>query len=410
MREVPVFRRDKSGIGFYWALILVLTVFSLARIYRNSINVNSLQQGGIWNVLAAALVLIGLFSFLRLPRKPRVFVPMMIYAVWACCADLVHAGDLNVNTLYYAITAPYFAFVAFAFYVACPLPSKSVVWANRIAFFSISAILLYVLFHLRSGALDDLLLADVYYALCCLPLLLMFEPKSSVQLAAILLTALLLVLSEKRTGLIGFLAFLFCHYMMGQKNGHQRKRFGRPAMLAFVLGLCFLVYSHISASMGSRLFFRMGRLVETGGAGRADLYQAIWNAFLASSPKEQFFGHGRGSIAEISGVSHLTAHSDFLHVLYIYGLFAFLIFCTIYFLLFLEFREMREWDYPNANLFLGGMLLSGLLSLFSTFCVAFGYVTCGAAFWGVILADWHRFKADKGARNEIHHGNALPIV
>jgi hypothetical protein len=387
-------RVKKSGASYYLALIAVLIVFSIARIYRNSININSLQQGGIWNVLAAALVLIGLFSFVRLPRKPQAFVPMMVYAVWVWCADLLHAGDLSVYTLYYAITAPYFAFVAFAFYVACPAPSKSVVWVNRMAFFSIAAILFYVLFHLRSGTLEDLLLADVYYALCFLPLLLMYEPKLLVQLAAILATALLLVLSEKRAGLIGFLAFLFCQYMMGQKNEHVRQKLRRPVVLALVLGLCFLGYAYIRADIGSRLLFRMGKLVETGGAGRSRIYLAIWQAFLESPLKEQFFGHGRGSILFVPGVFHASAHSDFFHVLYVYGILPFLLFCSIYFFLFLEWKEMKRWNYPRANLFLGGMLLSGLLSMFSTFCVAFGYVTCGAAFWGVALADWHKFKTE----------------
>lgn len=392
MRVRTGFRAGKTDAGHYFGLIMLLAVLSISRIYRNSININSLQQGGIWNILAAALVLIGFFSFIRLPRKPRVFVPMMMYAVWVWCADLLNAGELNVNNLYYAITAPYFAFVAFAFYAASPVPSKSVAWTNRMAFFSISILLLYVLFHLRSGTLEDLLLADVYYALCFLPLFLMYEPKPPMQLVAILATALLLVLSEKRAGVIGFLAFLFSQYMIGQKQEHVRQKFKRPVMLVLVLGLCFLAYAYIDAGIGSRLFFRMGRLVETGGAGRARMYQAIWQAFLESPLKEQFFGHGRGSILFIPGVFHAAAHSDFFHVLYVYGIFPFLLFCTIYFFLLLEWREMRRWNYPRANLFLGGMLLSGLLSMVSTFCVAFGYVTCGAAFWGVALADWHKFK------------------
>ena len=394
MRGRPGLRFPKSPVCWRYAgLMLVVAVFSIARIYRNSINIHTLQQGGIWNVLAAALVVVGLFSFLRLPRKPRVFAPMMVYAVWVWCADLLHAPDLGVNSLYYALTAPYFAFVASAFYAAAPRPSQSAVWANRLAFFSISAVLLVVLRHLRSGALDDLLLTDVYYALCFLPLFLMYEPKPQVQLAAVLLTALLLILSEKRAGLIGFVLFLCCQYLAGTKNRRFFMKIARTAMLALVLGLSFLGYELIRADMGSRLLRRMELLVETGGAGRAQMYQTIWQAFLDSPLKEQFLGHGRGSIILIPWMSHAAAHSDFLHVLYVYGTIPCLVFCAMYLFLFLEWREMDRWNYPHANLFLGGLALTGLLSLFSTFCVAFGYVTCGAAFWGVALADWHKYKA-----------------
>ena len=378
------------------ALVLLVAVFALSRIYRNSINFNSVQQGGIWNILAVVLMAVGLVSFFHISRKPRVFLPMFFYAIVVFCMDLLHADRLGVNNVYYALTTPFFVFVVFAFYAASPAPSRSVVWLHRLVFFLISAVLLYVLFHFRSGSLEGLLLADVYYALCFLPLFMMYEPNTPVKVSSIILVALLVVLSEKRAGVIGFLMFLACQYLLDPKNARFRGRFLKALLLSAVLGLCFLVYAVVRADVGSRLFTRMGLLVETGGAGRANLYQAIWQAFLDSSLQEELFGHGRGSIVAISGVSLMAAHDDFLHVLYVYGLIPFFAFCTMYFSLFREWREMKKWGYPQSHLFLGGLLLSGLLSLFSTFCVAFGYVTCAAAFWGVALADWHKFKRANG--------------
>jgi len=226
-----------------------------------------------------------------------------------------------------------------------------------------------------------------------LPLLLMYEKNGIIKIAATVGTGLLIVISEKRVALIAYGLFVFIQYVIADRSIEGRKKIRRSIALILVITGTYFGYRYLLSTIGSRLLFRMSMLAETGGAGRSRIYLAIWNAFCESSITEQLFGHGRGTIALIPGVNHSAAHSDFLHILYVYGVVPFILFCLLYLQLFLEWRKMKKKAYPNASLYLGGYMICLMLSLFSTFCVSFGYVTCGAAFLGIVLADWNQYKS-----------------
>lgn len=253
-------------------------------------------------------------------------------------------------------------------------------------------LLVYSFISFRNGTLEDLLLADVYYLLCLLPMLILYEKRGVIKIAAIIATGLLIVLSEKRAALIGFAIFVFFFYVLGDNSHNLKVRIRRTIALIVVIAASVWGYQYIYRTVGSRLIFRMSMLVDTGGAGRTRIYAAIWKAFLNSNVFEMICGHGRGSIGLIPEVNHTSAHSDFLHILYVYGIIPFLLLCVFYIQLFFLWFEMRRKKYPQANLYIGGVFICFMLSLFSTFCSSFGYVTCGAAFLGVILGDWRDYK------------------
>ena len=386
--------RLKSGENRrYIALIFLMSIFSLLRIYRNSIQYSSDQQGGIWNIMAALFVILGIVALFQNRTVSRgVFSTLLLYSTLIWVHEIIHFTGISTNNLYYLITAPYFVFVMYVFYHNYVEDKESVTWIIRFSFIIIFGMLIYSFLRLRRGTLDDLLLADVYYLLCLLPLLMMYEKNGLVKIAATIGTGLLIVISEKRAALIAYGLFVFIQYVIADKSIEGHKKLRRSIALIVVIIGTYFGYRYLLSTIGSRLLFRMSMLAETGGSGRARMYLAIWNAFRESNIIEKLFGHGRGTIALIPGVNHSAAHSDFLHILYVYGVIPFILFCLFYLQLFLEWRKMKKYAYPNASLYLGGFIICLMLSLFSTFCVSFGYVTCGAAFLGIILSDWNKYK------------------
>lgn len=387
-------RFGKSENRRFVFLILLMSLFSLMRIYRNSIQFNSSQQGGIWNIMAVLFVVVGITALFQNRKIPGgVFATLLLYAVVVWVHEIIHFSGFSANNLYYFITAPYFVFVLYTFFHSYTEKKDSVIWIIRFSFIAISVMLVYSFLRFRRGTLDDLLLADVYYLLCLLPMLMLYEKNEMVKVVATIGTGLLIVISEKRAALIAFALFVFIQYVLGDKSIKKNKKTRRTiALLGVIIGTYF-GYRYLLNTVGSRMLFRMSMLAETGGAGRSRMYLAIWEAFRESSIVEKLLGHGRGTIALIPGVNHSAAHSDFLHILYVYGVLPFVLFCLFYFRLFIEWHKMKRSAYPYASLYLGGLTICLMLSLFSTFCVSFGYVTCGAAFLGIILADWNQYRS-----------------
>lgn len=382
----------------YVAIFILMAIFSLLRIYRNSIQFSSDQQGGIWNIIAVVIVAIGLFTTLNRRVLSRgIITTTFLYSFLIWIHEILHMNDISLSTVYYFIVAPYFVFVILAFYNLYSDKSNSIIWIVRIVFIAVFIMLMYSILNYRRGTLANLLLADVYYLLCLLPILLFYEKNELLKLIAIVAVGLLIVISEKRAALLAYVFFVFCQYVLGDKNNERGHKIKRAIAFITLIVLCILGYNYIINSMGSRMAYRMSVLIESGGSGRATLYAAIWDEFKDSSFLEIVFGHGRGSISMISGVAHAAAHSDFLHILYVYGVFPFFLFVLFYIKLFLEWHKMKVSAYPNVNIYLGGLGICLMLSLFSTFCVSFGYVTCGAAFLGIFLADWQNFNNQKRA-------------
>lgn len=391
MRNRSITRSNESGAVIF--LILLMTVFSLLRIYRNSILFNSGEQGGIWNIIAGVFVIIGIFAILKKRMiSKNVFFVLLLYSMLIWVHEFIHFSGFTVNNIYYFITAPYFVFVMFAFYYFHGESKHAVIWIIRISYIAVFSMLVYSFIRFRRGTLEDLLLADVYYPLCLLPILFLFEKKGIVKILATIGTGILIIISEKRAALIGFTVFVLCQYVFSDKNVTRRDKIKKASAIILILATSFYGYLILLNTIGSRLIFRMSMLVDTGGAGRSRIYSAIIKAFFQSSIIEQLIGHGRGSIALIPNVNHTSAHSDFLHILYVYGLLPFVLFLMFYVQLFLEWVKMKKSHYPYSSLFFGGYCICLLLSMFSTFCVSFGYVTCGAAFMGLILSDWRKYQ------------------
>ena len=380
-------------------LFLLMIVYVSLRIYRNSFNFDSEQQGGVWNYLSLVYVLCGFYYIMRGRAQNRIFAPFLCYTFIVLLHEVLHVSSLSLANLYYFATAPFFVFVVIVFYCSNARRSKLLIRIIRYCFILIFGLIIYSLLGRRTGRIDDSLLSDVYYLLCYLPIFLLYEEKPVYKIVAILCTGAAIILSDKRAALIGYLVLLGCQFLFFSSHLRRKSRIRNFMVFVLVAVLLYLVYSYFDDTVGIRILFRMSMLQSTGGAGRAQLYSRIVQAFF-----EMVFGHGRGTILQIPGVSFAAAHSDFLHILYIYGIAPFFVFIGIYVRLFREWVKMKKFSYPYSNLFIGALGVFLILSLFSTFCVAFGYVICGSAFWGLSLADWRAYR-EGGKIVEINNRN-----
>jgi len=100
-----------------------------------------------------------------------------------------------------------------------------------------------------------------------------------------------------------------------------------------VLGLIIIGLSEsylTSLFENNILFSRLQRLGQDGGSGRISIYEEIFNSLESSSFFQLLFGHGYNSVIKIT-TEEVTAHNDFLEILYNYGIFAFFIYLLIHY-------------------------------------------------------------------------------
>lgn len=385
---------------FIWLMLLV-GILSALRIYRNSFNYSSTQQGGIWNVITIIFMLFAVFHLLR--RRNHFANPIKIllaYTFMVVFNGLITMQVFSINGLYYLFMIPYFVYVTICFSTVSHMPDNKSTFYVRAIFFIIWLLCMGSIVGFRLGVIRYSMVADSYYVLCMLPLLLMYEPKKSIKLLGTFCTGVIVAFSLKRVGLIAFVMLLLLYYLFEEDRNDVKKKVTTIFKIALLFAVLYAGYLYLAKRYNLNLLERMANLSEDGGSGRDFFYKTIIESYINSDLKSQIFGHGRDTLSNIliRNTVHSSAHDDFLEILYNYGLVPAILLFAYYISLISEWIKMRKQKYPNSNIYIAGVSCSLIMSLFSTYCVAFAYVTCGAAFIGYVLGDWQKYKTGENSQ------------
>ena len=75
--------------------------------------------------------------------------------------------------------------------------------------------------------------------------------------------------------------------------------------------------------MGNIISNRLMNIAEDGGSGRDRVWAVTWDMICHSSPEELLLGHGYSTVV-IDSPLRLSAHNDFMEVLYNWGIVIFI--------------------------------------------------------------------------------------
>lgn len=390
----------------YTFYIVLLSIFSIMRIYRNSLGYESDNVGGVWNVISVFFVLSAvLMSFRVIQRKfnfPLSIRIALCFSVLAQFNCIFFIDNLSVGFLYNFLMIPFFASALVVFFVSSQsFLSQKQIFLSKLLFVAIFLMAFLSVFMFRSGFLGFSMVSNSYYALCILPFALFFTEKKAYRIFIYTLVGIVVIFAGKRTGLIAFVSFIMVVSLLESLMKNQLLDFLKTMLFLIAAGATFyFLYVKFASIYDLQLFKRMSTIVEDGGSGRDVMYQQIWNAMKESNIINWIFGHGYGSAGGVL-LKHDTAHNDFLEILYDYGLFAAALIIGFYIQLLREGFTMFRLRYKCAPLFIGGTIISILLSLFSTYLVSFAYVICGMAFLGMVLGDWQHQSVLKMMHKEL---------
>lgn len=197
-------------------------------------------------------------------------------------------------------------------------------------------------------------MTSVYYILCCLPFFFHFKSRT-LKVIIIAIISGLVFISFKRSAIVCFIAvILILYFANAKKISTKGKILGFFAFIA-VIFLANYLYGYFmqgTSKMSDILNIWDNRISFDGG--REDVWLDAWNLQLNSSFVEWFFGHGYNAVA-IDNITHLSAHNDFLEVLYNYGLLSLIAFIAFIIKLFSLCNESKYKKEGNYNGFLSAV-------------------------------------------------------
>ena len=168
----------------------------------------------------------------------------------------------------------------------------------------------YVYSELRPLAINS-----IFYVICLLPFVLL-NTKKIIHYFAFCVACFFILYSNKATLFIMFVCII-CAYILFS-DGFVRTR----AVKVFILGIVLIAGYYFLNSKIELLgaVQKIRRLDETGASNRIPIYISTIQSFFDGNIFQIVFGRGYNAVSNYLGVS---AHNDFLEVLYDYGILGF---------------------------------------------------------------------------------------
>lgn len=222
---------------------------------------------------------------------------------------------------------------------------------------------------------------SIYYPLCMLPYTLINKKYALISLISVLLCSFI---SAKQGAFIAIVIVVFIYSYISQKlNG---KRIGVKFLsLLCVLGLIGLMaYGYIVDTYNIDIIEGFSTISEDGGNGRMDIYLLVLAKLGVSDSLQLLFGHGGlNSVANSIGIS---AHNDFLEVIYDFGFMGFI----LYIAMISIFLKNSIIAYRHKRAIAIGLLASVsiflVLSMVSHIMFILKYGLLIFSFWGMGLS------------------------
>ena len=390
--------KERKNSLLYFGYLILAAVFLIMKMIRGFSG--SEEAGGIWNVIQLLFVASGIVVLFLKERSFMSFRCVTIYLVfflyiWFLSLFSIQNGKMSVSQIFDFATIPYGVLVLIVFYsVSVNVDIKQHWWILMATFYVITTILFVAMRDFRVLSGDQGALADVYYVVTLLPLVLLYTPKR-LKLIPFILAFVVVAMTGKRgaflaMGLVMIIYFLFPFHEDRDKARRTSNLLIRLLSFVFILVIVWYVINGVVGRFSLNIFDRLNRMEEDGGSGRMDRWILISHLLSGESNDiNLLFGHGNGAVVRLIG-GH--AHNDFLEFFYNYGVFAFLMYVSFFISIILEGIRMFRNKYIYAREFACTVGIAICMSFFSFYAIDCTHITASSICLGLILADWYKFK------------------
>lgn len=222
----------------------------------------------------------------------------------------------------------------------------------------------------------------IYFVYLTLPWLL-FESKKALSIVLLFAFTFLAMLSLKRSMLLSTV-LIWGFYFLFIVEKRRNRIFTIFFSLALVVGI-YMLYDRVDESLGGVLTERVNREETDIGKDRMAIWNITWSMIQNSSTDKIIVGHGHFGVRRDSFLE-ISAHNDFLEVIYDYGLVIFVLYLGLWWHVIRQtyrfYREKSPIFIPYA-VSLSIFLIMSLVSLLILYATYFNYLVM---FWGLTEA------------------------
>lgn len=228
------------------------------------------------------------------------------------------------------------------------------------------------------------LISTAYYTLFFLPFALLSE-KKVIKWGGTVLVLYTLLLCMKRTGFIAFVVGIIVYILVEYRSAPKGSKKRAFVLLGGLLALTAVYFFIMENTRGT--FSVIDRLLSTGqtsNEGREDVWPVVISMIRHSDIIALIFGHGFDTVIENSPLA-LSAHCDFLEVIYDYGVSGLLLYLTFYKRLWNGFIKMYRQGSELAAPMSFTFVTAFVVSLFSHLIIFPTYFLGFCLFWGLAM-------------------------
>ena len=195
----------------------------------------------------------------------------------------------------------------------------------------------------------DYTMTNVYYILCFLPFIIDIDSKWIKRILTVLIFSCVL-LSFKRSAIVVSAVVIFTMILLFFENEKRRKT---ALMLVVVFTIAIVTIPILFERTNIQSIYSMWLERFNDSNTRGTILLDVWNMQTESSFFELIFGHGYNAVMNDIGYG-LSAHNDYLEILYDYGLIAFSLFITFIVSMIKYCNRLKRYNCKYYN----GMIIS----------------------------------------------------
>lgn len=276
--------------------------------------------------------------------------------------------------------------IVLMFIFAYVISSKSKELQDFFASRMIIAMLITAFFYYKNwtfaNEVDEAHLGTSYYILFLMPTIL-FTPHKWLRYIGLLITGVVLFSSFKRGGLIAFVLAIVAYLFV--KEVLVERKFTRLLVFLIAVIALFIILIFVDNAFGNIISERILNIQEDGGSGRDQVWATTWNMIKASDTQQLLFGHGHNAVLKCSPLG-LSAHNDFLEMLFNYGIIGLVPYLVLHFQLIKQIFMGIKMHNKNASIMAFTYTIFFILSMISHIIV-YPWICLIVIPWGMLSAD-----------------------
>ena len=248
--------------------------------------------------------------------------------------------DNILDGIYYSLRILFWIFGTLFFYKMILMGYVKERYLNTLLIIIIVFYFIMVVYFMFNPALRFTQNLSIYALLWCIPLLLIMK-RTAYNKLFFVMAIITIFISLKRGAILALILsimiYLFTYFIINKSFKVSAKILALFFVLGFVLFLTLSVVHEVRPDFFERRIADLTGADKAIGSGRGEFFPIIFDRYISSfhsSPEKFFFGFGSRSVQDLIGEYYggigVYAHSDWLQMLYDYGMLGFTILTWIH--------------------------------------------------------------------------------